>query len=192
MAMATLNDEDKRAHYDRYGVDENGGGGAPGGGGGGVRYAHNARYETEISPEEIFNMFFGGGGAPFGAQPFGRQTAFHVHRRGGMAGAAAAAARRAAEQPPDPAARVMQLFQLLPLLLLFVFFLLSFSGGGEPEHRLQQVEPYAVLRRTAGLNGLAPNLPYYVRRDFDARVRGRHQLYAVREAAARPAPRARA
>ena len=33
MAVATLTDDDKKAHYDRYGVDENGGGGAPGGGG---------------------------------------------------------------------------------------------------------------------------------------------------------------
>lgn len=79
-AFGILGDKEKRAKYDRFGGDPDSrfGGGAPqqspfagyggrqpsnggGGGGGGI-------WEDEISPEEMFNRFFGGGGmgGPFG------------------------------------------------------------------------------------------------------------------------------
>eukprot|EP00644_Phytophthora_capsici_P018534 jgi/Phyca11/576887/estExt2_Genewise1.C_PHYCAscaffold_970066 len=55
-AFAILSDPDKRAHYDRYGDD------AP------VQQQqnHGRRYaqDDDITPEEIFNMFFGGGFRP--------------------------------------------------------------------------------------------------------------------------------
>ena len=80
-AFGVLSDKDKKAKFDRFGGDPDSrfGGGAPqqspfsgfarqagsrgpaGGGGGGM-------WEEEISPEEMFNRFFGGGmgGGPFG------------------------------------------------------------------------------------------------------------------------------
>lgn len=83
-AFGVLSDKDKKAKYDRFGGDPDSrfGGGAPqqspfsgfagrqagsrgaaGGGGAGM-------WEEEISPEEMFNRFFGGGmggmGGPFG------------------------------------------------------------------------------------------------------------------------------
>lgn len=80
-AFGVLSDKDKKAKFDRYGGDPDSrfGGGAPQqspfsgfarspssnarGGGGGM-------WEEEISPEEMFNRFFGGGmGGGFG--PFG-------------------------------------------------------------------------------------------------------------------------
>jgi len=58
-AFSVLSDSNKRAHYDRYGVDPGdrgmGRGGTYGFGGG----SGGPMYESEISPEELFNMFFG-------------------------------------------------------------------------------------------------------------------------------------
>ena len=56
-AFAVLDDENERAAYDRYGADE---------GGTGVRQPFQRRGfdGEEISPEDLFNMFFGGGMGP--------------------------------------------------------------------------------------------------------------------------------
>lgn len=66
-AFAILSDADKRASYDRYGeTDTSTGGGEAAE----TRSRHYARYEQEVSPEDLFNMFFGipsSGGVPFGA-----------------------------------------------------------------------------------------------------------------------------
>jgi DnaJ family protein B protein 12 len=82
-AFGVLSDKDKKAKYDRFGGDPESrfGGSAPqsspfsgfartpsssarGAGGAGM-------WEEEISPEEMFNRFFGGGGfGPFGGGEF--------------------------------------------------------------------------------------------------------------------------
>jgi DnaJ family protein B protein 12 len=82
-AFSILGDKEKREKYDRFGTDPDsrfasaqqqnpfagfanrGAAGGGGGGGGGM-------WEEDISPEEMFARFFGGGG--FGAGPFGGGT----------------------------------------------------------------------------------------------------------------------
>lgn len=77
-AFGVLGDEGKRAQYDRTGgdPDSRSGGGAPatnpfagrGGGGGGF----GGGFQGEMTPEEMFNRFFGGGGMGGGGfGPFG-------------------------------------------------------------------------------------------------------------------------
>ncbi|KAJ3088039.1 hypothetical protein HK102_009712 [Quaeritorhiza haematococci] len=136
-AFAILSDETKRARYDKFGIDtdrpsasspsSSSSFGARGGDG------FEQYFEGEISPEDIFNMFFGemaGSGigirtAHFGPgfRRFQRGHPFHQHRRGG-----------AHAHPPEnndilndqASARMFQLLQLLPLIVLF---LLSFFSS---------------------------------------------------------------
>jgi len=161
-AFQILSDSQKRAIYDRSGGDPesrfNGmsSGSTPGfatspfGGG---------SFEGELSPEDLFNMFFGGGGAGFGG-PFGggpvftasfgpggfRTTRVHTSR-----------ARQQAQQQ-EPATPRSLFAQILPLLILFGFSLLSalptlFSTPRVPDPRFS-FEPstrFNVERKTQAL-----------------------------------------
>lgn len=87
-AFQVLSDADKKAQFDRFGGDPDSrfGGGSqpasspfsgfarsPGGRGGGPMF------EDEISPEELFRQFFGGGmGGGFGGGPFGTLNPSHI------------------------------------------------------------------------------------------------------------------
>ncbi|CAM9795311.1 unnamed protein product, partial [Hapterophycus canaliculatus] len=116
-AFATLSDGDKRAHYDRYGDDD--GPQGIGGGGGGVPFGRTHHHHgAELSPEDIFNMFFG---QPPGARR--RQGGFNtrVYRAGG--GANGAAGNRGAQE----GASGMNLMTLLGVIALMFFTL--FAGG---------------------------------------------------------------
>lgn len=66
-AVATLTDEKKRQLYDLYGKDEFNTGGQSGQQGSRMRQRYNNEFaftrgfESEVTAEELFNMFFGGG-----------------------------------------------------------------------------------------------------------------------------------
>ncbi|TPX64742.1 hypothetical protein SpCBS45565_g05631 [Spizellomyces sp. 'palustris'] len=160
-AFAVLGDTDKRAKYDRFGIDaEISRGGGGGGGFGGQGFA-GSQFESEISPEDLFNMFFGdmggmGGsgirmhsftaGPGFRTQSFRRNQHAHQHH------------------PTAGQAQVLQFIHLLPVIVLFVFPLLSalFSGllpGGDPEPNFSfATSPQYNLRRTTE----SRSVPYFV------------------------------
>ena len=132
LAYATLSDGQKRAIYDRYGDED------PdnrGGGGGGMRRANfNGQ---EVSPEDIFNMFFGGGMPP-GAGGFGGpgvrvySTGFGPgFAFGGMNGMhpnmRQQRQRQQQQQQQDPGF-FGQLMQFLPLLLILVLSFFNMPG----------------------------------------------------------------
>ena len=133
LAYATLSDPQKRQIYDRYGEEDpdNRGGG---GGGGGFRGQHGGQgvhfNGQNVNPEDIFNMFFGGG-MPRGAHmnTGGMPGGFRVYSNGfgGVPRQRAGGQRQQAqqEQPPGFGA----ILQLLPVLLLF--FLSFFGGSGD-------------------------------------------------------------
>ncbi|KAH7488495.1 hypothetical protein PRIC1_007390 [Phytophthora ramorum] len=140
-AFAVLSDPDKRAHYDRYGDD------AP------VQQQQNHRryaQEDDITPEEIFNMFFGGGFRPRGRRPQQQQPQQgqrqQQEQRGGMA----------------------NLAQFLPLLLIFLMSLLSIPSTPEMPFSLNPTQQFNVQRATQMAN-VVKGIPYYVERDFEQR-----------------------
>jgi DnaJ family protein B protein 12 len=59
-AFTILSDQEKREQFDRYGADPDSRAASSGGGfhnGGGAAF----NFESEITPEQLFNMFFNGG-----------------------------------------------------------------------------------------------------------------------------------
>lgn len=76
-AFQILSDPQKRAAFDQSGGDPDSRFGGMGSPGTARAFAGGRQFEGEISPEDLFNMFFGGGmggqmgGGPFGGGPFG-------------------------------------------------------------------------------------------------------------------------
>ena len=135
LAYATLSDKQKRTIYDRYGDEDpdNRGGGAGGGMGrhGGVHFNG-----PEVDPQDIFNMFFGGGmpgGVHFqgGGMPGGFRvdsTGFGGMPMGGMP------RQRQRQQQQEPQSFFYQLVQLLPVLLLFAMSFFNMPGETASGH----------------------------------------------------------
>ncbi|TKA24740.1 hypothetical protein B0A50_05728 [Salinomyces thailandicus] len=186
-AFQVLSDADKKAKYDRFGGDPEsrfgggGGGGASSGAspfsgfanGGARARGGGPMFEEEISPEELFRQFFGGGGmgggfgGPFGGGMFGGPgfatfggggPGIRVHQFGG---------NRPRRRPHNhenvpPQTLGAALSSLLPILLLFLLPLLSslFSGSGSsgPSIRLDTASPPHTLQH----NSARLNVPYWV------------------------------
>ena len=147
-AFKLLSDPNERAHYDRYGDERPQGGGMPrrnpyGGHGGGV-------YAEELTPEDIFNMFFGM--PPRGHQgrpPQQHRQHHHQHHR------------RA-----DVEMGNVSLMQLAPFGLILLLSLASSLpfGGEQTPYALRPQDSYVLERSTEAL-GVA----YYVADTFELR-----------------------
>mmetsp|Transcript_23782 Transcript_23782/g.30944 ORF Transcript_23782/g.30944 Transcript_23782/m.30944 type:complete len:383 (+) Transcript_23782:91-1239(+) len=148
-AFAILSDPTKRRNYD-LGFGENGepiGGGSGGGG-------RQAQYD-DISPEDIFNMFFG-------IDPNHRRAA-QARRTGGH--------RRA--QPRHVhnvhANQIQQLIQFVPLLILMLLSFISLpTQNSEPPFSLDNRGKYQHERVTKSSN-VVKNIKYYVTDNFHAK-----------------------
>jgi DnaJ family protein B protein 12 len=118
-AFQILSDADKRAHFDRYGSDPDDRRAAsqPQF----ARRQHSGFQGEEMSPEDLFNMFFGGGAARGGFQ-FGGPGVRTYSFGGGQQQARRATPGQAGQQQGND---TPALIQLLPLLVLFAFFLLT-------------------------------------------------------------------
>ncbi|KII87321.1 hypothetical protein PLICRDRAFT_55288 [Plicaturopsis crispa FD-325 SS-3] len=157
-AFQVLSDPQKRAAFDQHGSDpESRSSGMPsrspgfattsfGGGGGG--------FDGEVSPEDLFNMFFGGGGmnGGFGG---GGPVFTASFGPGGFRTTRVRPTQRAAERDATPRS---MLVQLMPLILLFAFSLLSalpnlFAPTPTPEPRFAFAPGgrYTAARTTANM-----------------------------------------
>ncbi|KAI0033931.1 hypothetical protein K488DRAFT_46628 [Vararia minispora EC-137] len=172
-AFQVLSDPDKRAQYDRHGSDPESrfsgmssrassasfANGSPFGGGGGMAF------DGEISPEDLFNMFFGSGmggqGTTFGGAPgacqifasFGQRgfTTTRVYTNGPRQ-------RGGAPQQQEPLTPRQLLTNLLPILILFAFTIFSAlpsvfstSPPPDPHFAFTPSTRFNVERHTSGL-----------------------------------------
>jgi DnaJ family protein B protein 12 len=180
-AFQILSDADKKSKYDKFGGDpdnrfSSAASSSPFSGFASQRGAGGRAgpmFEDEISPEELFRQFFGGGmGGPFGGGMggmggfggpgfvfnMGGGPGIRIHQFGGDR-----PRRRphnhAEAQPTSP---LETLRSLLPLLLLFVLPLLSslFSGASGPSGpsvRFAAQPPYTLAHTSSRLS-----VPYFV------------------------------
>ena len=130
LAYATLSDSQKRTIYDRYGEED------PDNRGGGARPGNVHFNGQEVNPEDIFNMFFGGG-MPGGVHMGGMPGGFRVYSTG-FGGGGGFGGRMPRQQQRQRGQRQQQeeeppnLFhQLMNLLPLFLLMMMSFFNFGE-------------------------------------------------------------
>ncbi|KAG2338592.1 DnaJ-domain-containing protein [Suillus weaverae] len=161
-AFQVLSDSQKRAIYDQSGSDPESRSGGMSSRGPGFS-ATQFGGEGEMSPEDLFNMFFGGGGMTmnngFGGGPFGGPVftasfgpgGFRTTRmRTNMGGA------QAQQQGEGTQGRSL-LMQLLPLILLIAFSFLSaipdmFSTSiPDPQYSFAPSTRFNAERQTSGL-----------------------------------------
>ncbi|KAH6574043.1 hypothetical protein BASA62_002650 [Batrachochytrium salamandrivorans] len=159
-AFTVLGDADKKEHYDRYGVDMDtrAGAAAAASSRGGFRGFDGARFESELSPEDLFRMFMGGSEFPrFGGNGFrtfsthnqARQRQAHQQHRQQQAGSG------------EGASTLIQLVQMLPVLFLGLFTLASLLSSSQPDpFSFTQTRDY-----TDGRVSTQHKVPYYVNRD---------------------------
>ncbi|KAK0313860.1 Chaperone protein dnaJ [Friedmanniomyces endolithicus] len=186
-AFQVLSDADKKSRYDRFGGDpesrmggqQQSSGASPFSGfasqrGGGAG-RQGPMFEEEISPEELFRQFFGGGGfggggGPFGGGMFNGGPGFAFNVGGGGPGVRIHqfGGNRPRQRPHNhdqnaaPASLGSAIQSLLPLLLLFLLPILSslFSGSTPtgPGLRFDAAVPPHTLSHTS--NRLS--IPYWV------------------------------
>ena len=191
-AFSVLSDSQKRAHYDTFGQDSEHPSAGDDQATARQRY-YRANYENspELSPEDIFNMMFGGGLGPGMMHGNGRvftmgmgPGGFRIHTGGhGFPPRARAAAN--ANVNASPGNRMFgNLIQLFPLLFILLFTMSSLSSFGKDVIRFSLVKDQAAgyihELQTSGLNSMAKDIPYYVResslKPLESDVRTRYKI----------------
>ena len=143
-AFAVLSDPAKRRNYDLGGDDD----GEPT-----QQRGRQYYHDQEVSPEDIFNMFFGID--PRVARRQQQQQQRRQHRPG----------QTAAHQVNQ----LQQLFQIIPLFLLLILSMWSYpSQYPDAPFSLEQKGKYQQERITKSRN-VVKNLKYFVADDFNAR-----------------------
>ncbi|CAL1527453.1 unnamed protein product [Lymnaea stagnalis] len=139
-AYSILSDKEKRRQYDLYGPEMQ-----PSRPSREEDYSHG--FEGDISPEELFNMFFGG---TFPSANVHRQHAHSTRRT-----------FYTYREPQQSESGLTLFFQLAPILLLVVLSLLSSFLVSDSVFSLQRTDKYTVEMKTSNLK-----VTYYVKEDF--------------------------
>ncbi len=117
----------------------------------------------EVSPEELFNMFFqGGGGGGFhfggnvgGARNRGRQQGRHT-------------ADDHSQEQRAPQTGFQQILQFLPIILMILMSFSSFSSNSNSQPMFS-LSPHGTYQRekATSMQGISPNIKFYVNSQFD-------------------------
>uniref|UniRef100_A0A7S2SSK5 J domain-containing protein n=1 Tax=Rhizochromulina marina TaxID=1034831 RepID=A0A7S2SSK5_9STRA len=176
MAYTVLSDSEKRRTYDLYGSDDPTNPSSGGGGGGGM---HRRYAEQDINPEDIFNMFFGGG---MGGFHHAQGPGFRVYRSGFPPRRQHPGGQQQQQQRQEAqgSAGLMQLLQLAPIFLFLVTSMFFPSGSYESPFSLQRSGGYAIQRATQDSRGIRGGIEYFVKESFAKNYgRTRRQLASV-------------
>ncbi|XP_053188656.1 dnaJ homolog subfamily B member 12a isoform X1 [Scomber japonicus] len=146
-AYAVLSNTEKRRQYDQYGEERS----HP------TRHRHHRDFEADISPEDLFNMFFGGGFP---------SSNVHVYRNGRMHFAHHNRQERREQQRDGGLALFVQ---LMPILILIIVSALSQLMVTQPPYSLsyRQSAGHIHKRHTSSLK-----VPFYVGDRFNEEYSG--------------------
>lgn len=124
-AFAVLNDPEKRKQYDLYGTEEDQRRASSYDNG---YYDYTRGFESDISADEIFNMFFGGGfpGGNVYIRRGNRWREAHVHRQNA--------------QNQETASGYSVLLQMMPVLILLILSLMSTIFVSDPPYSLSKTQ----------------------------------------------------
>jgi len=165
-AYAVLSDAEKKRQYDLYGDEEPraGRGGRGGHHGGFYEYEDPSHgFQGDMTAEEIFNMFFGGGmpGSSVYVRRGGRwqrqqdHANHHHHHAGGQ------------QAHHEATSGFSALFQLMPILLLILVSMLSSLLVNDPLYNLDPTHKYNIQRKTSNMR-----ISYYVKENFHSEFTG--------------------
>mmetsp|Transcript_24801 Transcript_24801/g.40833 ORF Transcript_24801/g.40833 Transcript_24801/m.40833 type:complete len:273 (+) Transcript_24801:86-904(+) len=155
-AFSCLSDSQKRSHYDVHGAEEPTVSR-------GQQYGNV--YEADVSPDELFNIFFGLNGA---SVRFGRPGEYG--RGFGFEGHAPRAHAHSAQQ-----SRAFNFLQLLPLLLLLFFTVFSIPSTPDSPVSLQRSAIYQHERMTDR------GVVYFVKDTFDKEFKESHVVRRIED-----------
>lgn len=173
LAYATLSDSQKRQIYDRYGEED------PDntGGAGMRRHGGFGRRGEEVSPEDIFNMFFNGMGPAGPGMRGGPGFRMYTAGPGGFNFNMGRPRQRQGQQQQQQRQQpngVQTLFQLLPLVLLMLLSFFSFESSDTSYSKgvstmnqyfsLTQQYPYVNQQHTRLVS--VKDIPFYVTDKF--------------------------
>ncbi|XP_067106934.1 dnaJ homolog subfamily B member 14 [Osmerus mordax] len=155
-AYAVLSNPDKRKKYDLTGGEEPSGPGHAHGGGG---FDFHRGFEADITPEDLFNMFFGGGFPSSSTHTFSSGRARYSQP--------ADQRRDRAEERADGGFSMF--IQLMPIVVLILVSILSQLMVSTPPYSLysRPSTGQTIKRQTENLQ-----VDYFVARDFKSEFRG--------------------
>lgn len=152
-AVAILTDVEKRKQYDMYGPEEERLQSAQAHQNH-THYNYTRGFETDITAEELFSMFFGGGF---------QQQEFYMRRSGRWARQDAQAQHTHTQHSNG----YTKFLQMLPVLLVILLTMMSSFFISDPVYSLHSNAKYSVQRTTQGLK-----VPYYVKENFHTEYQG--------------------
>ncbi|XP_031718952.1 dnaJ homolog subfamily B member 14 isoform X1 [Anarrhichthys ocellatus] len=162
-SYAVLSNPDKRRQYDLTGGEEPSSSGHSHGGGGGFDFHRG--FEADITPEDLFNMFFGGGFPSSAAHTFTNSRTSYSQQTDNR--------QERTEERNDGGFSMF--IQLMPIVVLILVSILSQMMVSPPPYSLysRPSTGQTVKRQTENLH-----VDYYVARDFRSEFKGSalHQI----------------
>lgn len=166
-AYAVLSNPEKKRQYDLYGDEEAAPRSRRGRQNGFYEYEDPSHgFQGDMTAEEIFNMFFGGG-MPGSSVYVRRGGRWQRQGAGGGGYAQEGHSHHQHASHTQEQGGVSALFQLLPIIFLILMSLFSSLLVSDPLYSFDQTHKYSIQRKTTGLR-----ISYYVKENFHQEFTG--------------------